>query len=219
MENSVLFLEITYFFCAIKNDDKQSWNATPFFFFFLFSPPSPADMQRQHCKNIITLLSAWRSGGEKNGAARWAEICHDVRRSGQMIAVITESHSHETGRSIKVKGEPFKNAVVLTSVTNICPALTTLRLSRQHDTSWFSIAVFFFYFRASNLCFPLTWLQSFNMLPLRPFQALKINCDEQCLWTVSSNIPRQMECAVHWFLHFRLRYGCYQCSVLFLFIS
>lgn len=88
----------------------------PHTFFFFFG----ADMQHQHCKNIITLLSAWQSGGEKNRAARWAEICHDVRRSGQMIAVTPESHSHETGRSIKVQGEPYKNAVVLTSVTNIC---------------------------------------------------------------------------------------------------
>lgn len=53
-------------------------------------------------------------------------------KAEMMAAVITESHSHETGRSIKVKGEPYKNAVVLTSV-NIYRALIWLHLSRQHD--------------------------------------------------------------------------------------
>lgn len=149
--------------------------------FFFFPPPSPADMQHQHCKNIITLLSAWQSGGEKNGAARWAEICHDVRRSGQMIAVITESHSHETGRSIKVKGEPFKNAVVWASVTNICPALTSLRLSRQHDTSWFPIAGFDF--RASNLCFPLDLTSELQHVAPETISSTK----NQLWWAVSVN--------------------------------
>lgn len=115
-------------------------------------------MQHQHCKNIITLLSVWQSGGEKNGAAWWAETCYNMQRSEQTITVITGSRSCGSGSSIKVKGKSYKNDFVLTSVTNVCYADTYKLLPLESTTQQLMIfnCSLFFFFSFLYLSFPLT---------------------------------------------------------------
>ncbi len=79
-----------------------------------------ADTQHCNCKNIITPLSVLQGEGEEWGYMMSRNLLGNIQRSEQMIIVITESRSSQSGRSVNVRGKSStNNCFVLTAVTNV----------------------------------------------------------------------------------------------------